>query len=94
MHGSDEQVDCGLRVNPEYSEIETALYDPCAPGSRFGLLSADLPADLPEASAVSTFTAIVRAAARLLATRCSTSRRVSALGSTVWSGLTSEVATW
>ena len=47
-HGSDEQVDCGLRVNPEYSEIETALYDPCAPGSRFGLLSADLPPDLPE----------------------------------------------
>ena len=47
-HGNDEQVDCGLRVNPEYSEIETALYDPCAPGSRFGLLSADLPADLPE----------------------------------------------
>ncbi|MBF1060945.1 MAG: carboxynorspermidine decarboxylase, partial [Prevotellaceae bacterium] len=26
-HGSEEQVDCGLRVNPEYSEIETALYD-------------------------------------------------------------------
>ena len=47
-HGSDEQVDCGLRVNPEYSEIETTLYDPCAPGSRFGLLSADLPTDLPE----------------------------------------------
>lgn len=47
-HGSDEQVDCGLRVNPEYSEIETALYDPCAPGSRFGLLSADLPTELPE----------------------------------------------
>ena len=33
-HGSDEQVDCGLRVNPEYSEIETALYDPCAPKRR------------------------------------------------------------
>lgn len=47
-HGADEQVDCGLRVNPEYSEIETALYDPCAPGSRFGLRSADLPERLPE----------------------------------------------
>jgi carboxynorspermidine decarboxylase len=27
---------CGLRVNPEHSEVATALYDPCAPGSRLG----------------------------------------------------------
>ena len=47
-HDETEQVDCGLRVNPEYSEIEVALYDPCAPGSRFGLLSTDLPDELPE----------------------------------------------
>lgn len=26
----------GLRVNPEYSEVETELYDPCAPSSRLG----------------------------------------------------------
>ena len=32
-------VSVGLRVNPEYSEIETELYNPCAPGSRFGSLS-------------------------------------------------------
>lgn len=31
-------VSVGLRVNPEYSEIETELYNPCAPGSRFGSL--------------------------------------------------------
>ena len=36
-------VSFGLRVNPEYSEIETELYNPCAPGSRFGVLAADLP---------------------------------------------------
>lgn len=47
MAGDDASVSMGLRVNPEYSEIETALYDPCAPGSRFGVLAADLPADLP-----------------------------------------------
>ncbi len=41
-------VSCGLRVNPEYSEIETALYDPCAPGSRFGVLASQLPPTLPE----------------------------------------------
>ena len=38
----------GLRVNPEYSEIQTELYNPCAAGSRFGILAADLPSLLPE----------------------------------------------
>lgn len=40
-------VSVGLRVNPEYSEIETLIYNPCAPGSRFGILSEDLPSQLP-----------------------------------------------
>ena len=40
-------VSFGLRVNPEYSEIETELYNPCAPGSRFGVLASDLPPVLP-----------------------------------------------
>ena len=40
-------ISMGLRVNPEYSEIETELYNPCAPGSRFGVLAEDLPATLP-----------------------------------------------
>ena len=38
----------GIRVNPEYSEIETELYNPCAPGSRFGILAQDLPDTLPQ----------------------------------------------
>lgn len=29
-------VSCGLRVNPEYSEIETDIYNPCFTGSRLG----------------------------------------------------------
>jgi carboxynorspermidine decarboxylase len=32
----------GLRINPGYSEVETALYDPCAPKSRLGILAEDL----------------------------------------------------
>lgn len=44
---SDDQVEIGLRINPEYSEIETELYNPCAPGSRFGILAKDLPKRLP-----------------------------------------------
>lgn len=43
----ERHVLCGLRINPERSEIETALYDPCAPGSRFGVTADALPADLP-----------------------------------------------
>ena len=38
----------GLRVNPEYSEIKTLLYNPCAPGSRFGILAENLPDQLPD----------------------------------------------
>ena len=37
----------GLRVNPEYSEVETLLYNPCAPGTRFGIASGKLPDQLP-----------------------------------------------
>jgi carboxynorspermidine decarboxylase len=29
-------VQCGLRINPEHSEVHVALYDPCAPCSRLG----------------------------------------------------------
>ena len=32
----------GLRINPECSTQETAIYDPCAPGSRLGILAEDL----------------------------------------------------
>lgn len=38
----------GLRVNPEYSEVGTALYNPCAPGTRFGVGADKLPDQLPE----------------------------------------------
>ncbi len=33
---SSKHVSCGLRVNPEYSEIETDIYNPCFTGSRLG----------------------------------------------------------
>ncbi|MBX7209329.1 MAG: carboxynorspermidine decarboxylase [Verrucomicrobiaceae bacterium] len=32
----------GLRVNPEYSEVAVALYDPCSPGCRLGARAATL----------------------------------------------------
>ncbi len=33
-HGGDTSF--GIRINPEHSEVDVALYDPCAPGSRLG----------------------------------------------------------
>jgi carboxynorspermidine decarboxylase len=39
---------CGLRINPECSTQDTAIYDPCAPGSRLGITRAALPPTLPQ----------------------------------------------
>ncbi|WP_371194189.1 carboxynorspermidine decarboxylase [Glaciecola sp. SC05] len=35
-------VSPGLRINPENQEADTPLYDPCAPGSRLGILANDI----------------------------------------------------
>ena len=45
---AENKISCGIRINPEYSEIETDLYNPCAPGSRFGVTCDQLPDVLPE----------------------------------------------
>ena len=42
-----KKVSLGIRVNPEFSEVETELYNPCAPGSRLGMLAENLPDKLP-----------------------------------------------
>jgi carboxynorspermidine decarboxylase len=36
------KIECGLRINPEYSEVKTAIYDPCAPFSRLGSTGTEL----------------------------------------------------
>lgn len=43
-----KNISCGLRVNPEYSDVETDLYNPCAPGSRLGIVADLLDEDLPD----------------------------------------------
>ena len=47
FHNQTEGVSIGLRVNPEYSEVDTMLYNPCAPGTRFGVTADKLPEKLP-----------------------------------------------
>ena len=37
VKSAEREIECGLRINPEYSEIETEIYNPCAEGSRMGV---------------------------------------------------------
>ncbi|WP_085536253.1 carboxynorspermidine decarboxylase [Massilibacteroides vaginae] len=48
VQADGNRVSCGIRVNPEYSDVETDLYNPCAPGSRMGVIAAELGDQLPE----------------------------------------------
>lgn len=43
-----KKVSVGLRINPEYSEVETDLYNPAIAGSRLGITSDQFPTTLPE----------------------------------------------
>ncbi len=43
-----EEVSAGLRINPEYSEVETEIYNPATPGSRLGITRDKLGDTLPE----------------------------------------------
>jgi carboxynorspermidine decarboxylase len=45
---ANPSISLGLRVNPEYSEVETEIYNPCAPGTRFGIRADKLPTQLPD----------------------------------------------
>ncbi len=42
-----EKISVGLRVNPEFSEVEPLIYNACSPGSRLGILAEFLPEILP-----------------------------------------------
>lgn len=43
-----KQIECGIRINPEYSEIDTDIYNPCFTGSRLGTTLAEFEAALSE----------------------------------------------
>lgn len=42
------KISCGLRVNPEYSDVQTDLYNPGNPDSRLGILEDEFPIELPK----------------------------------------------
>lgn len=43
-----EKISCGIRVNPEYSEVTTDLYNPSSPTSRLGMTAAHFGDKLPK----------------------------------------------
>ncbi|MFB3887566.1 MAG: carboxynorspermidine decarboxylase [Thermodesulfobacteriota bacterium] len=45
---SQKGVSIGLRVNPEFSDTSYDIYNPCKPGSRFGITAGQLGNSLPE----------------------------------------------
>ncbi|MEL6556800.1 MAG: carboxynorspermidine decarboxylase [Bacteroidota bacterium] len=49
ISGHKDQVSFGLRVNPEYSEVSTDLYNPAASHSRLGVTVNQMPDVLPDA---------------------------------------------
>lgn len=48
MEAEGKKVSAGLRVNPHCSVIETDIYNPCVPGSRFGEGPQNLKNGLPQ----------------------------------------------
>ena len=42
------RISCGIRVNPQYSEVTTDMYNPCVAGSRLGITREHLGDTLPE----------------------------------------------
>ena len=48
VQADGNKVSCGIRINPEYSVVDTDLYNPAMPGSRFGVSADQLQDRLPE----------------------------------------------
>lgn len=41
VKNSNKHIECGIRINPEYSEVETDIYNPCFNHSRLGVTLAN-----------------------------------------------------
>ncbi|CAM4325871.1 carboxynorspermidine decarboxylase [Cytophagaceae bacterium 50C-KIRBA] len=48
QRAAQKGISCGIRINPEYAEVETDMYNPCVPGSRLGIRRSDIGEFLPE----------------------------------------------
>lgn len=50
VKASPRKIHCAIRINPEHSEVQKPLYDPCAKYSRMGVTLAEFRPDLLERS--------------------------------------------
>jgi carboxynorspermidine decarboxylase len=48
VNSCDRKISMGLRINPQYAEVETDMYNPCVVGSRLGITRETLGDQLPE----------------------------------------------
>ena len=48
LQNTENEISVGLRINPEFSDVQTELYNPCATGTRLGVTSQVLGKNLPE----------------------------------------------
>ncbi len=48
VQGFERKISCGIRINPQYAEVETDMYNPCIVGSRLGITRDLLGKELPE----------------------------------------------
>ncbi len=48
VKASGRGIEVGIRINPEYSEIETDIYNPCFKNSRLGTVISQFPEKLPD----------------------------------------------
>jgi carboxynorspermidine decarboxylase len=48
VQANDRHISCGLRINPEYAEVETDMYNPCIIGSRLGITREALSDKVPD----------------------------------------------
>ena len=48
VHNHSEKISCGIRVNPEFSDVATHLYNPASPYSRLGEVEENFHHELPE----------------------------------------------
>jgi carboxynorspermidine decarboxylase len=48
VNNYSEKISMGLRINPQYAEVETDMYNPCVVGSRLGITREALDDKLPE----------------------------------------------
>lgn len=52
IRGRENYIHAGIRVNPEYSEIETDIYNPCSAGSRLGVAAGKFTEDISLADGI------------------------------------------